>query len=96
MPPSSTTKADLIHAFANNPSPADAVPWTVQEEMELVDLQSLQVGMINTALGVATKQMARGVTQKNLATLDPETRAMLKRALEDGEDGDARGILQVK
>jgi hypothetical protein len=34
----STKKADLVHAFANHPTPLDAVPWSVEEEMELIAL----------------------------------------------------------
>jgi hypothetical protein len=91
--PTSNKKADLIDAFADNPPPLDNVEkWTDEEEMELVTMQSTTVPMIDTAIGVATTQMARAVTQ-NLATLDPETRAMLKRALEDDEPGATRGIL---
>jgi hypothetical protein len=68
--PTSSKKADLIHAFCNYPSPPNAVPWTAEEELELVALESQDVHMIDTALGVATTQMARAVVQ-NLPNLDP-------------------------
>jgi hypothetical protein len=90
--PTSSKKTDLIHAFANHPSPPNAVPWSDEEEMNLVSLQSDNISMIDTALGVATTQMARAVTQ-NLSTLDPETRAMLKRALEEEDPAHVTGAL---
>jgi hypothetical protein len=91
--PTSSKKTDLIHAFANHPSPPNAVPWSVGEDMNLVTLQSDNIGMTDTALGVATAtQMARAVTH-NLSTLYPETRAMLKRALEEEDPAHVTGAL---
>jgi hypothetical protein len=89
--PTSFKKADLVAAYYSNP-PLNAQLWTLPDEIELVGLQSDNVHMIDTALGVATTQMARAVRQ-NLANLDPETRAELKRALDGDDDGVARGLL---
>jgi hypothetical protein len=90
--PTSNKKADLIEAFENNPPPLDAVQWTVEEEMELVEMQSDTVELIDTAVGVATTQMARAVMQ-NLGTLDAENRAALMRALMDNEEISAPNVL---
>jgi hypothetical protein len=90
--PASARKVDLLAAYYNNPPPLPSQLWTPADEMELVSLKADTVGLIDTALGVATTQMARAVRQ-NLANLDPETRAELKLALEGDEDGVARGEL---
>jgi hypothetical protein len=60
--------------------------------MELVTLQSQHVDMKDTALGAATTRMARAVT-KHLGVLDPETREMLKRALQEDEGTHVTGTL---
>jgi hypothetical protein len=89
---SSFKKADLVMAYYNNPSPPNVQPWSDEDEMKLVALRSEDIDMKDTALGVATAQMARAV-QQNLANLDPETRAQLKKALDDDGDDGLTGIL---
>jgi hypothetical protein len=48
--------------------------------------------MADTALGVATTQMARAMVQ-NLGILLPGTRAKLKQALEEGDNPHVTGTL---
>jgi hypothetical protein len=48
--------------------------------------------MKDTALGVATTQMARAVTN-NLAQLDTESRAALKRSLDEYDDNNGPNVL---
>jgi hypothetical protein len=81
--PKSSKKADLAAAYYSNPPPLTAPLWTPQEEMELVALQSeTTVDIKDTAIGRAAAQMAHAV-RHNLSNIDPETRAQLKRALDD-------------
>jgi hypothetical protein len=90
--PTSSKKADLVLAYYSNPPPLTTALWSAEEEMELVALRSENVNMIDTALGVATTQMARAVVQ-NLGIIDANTRAALKRALDDDSDDLPRGVL---
>jgi hypothetical protein len=78
--PTSSKKADLLTAYYNHPSPQNAVPWGPEDEMKLVELQSVNVNMEDTALGVATVQMARAV-QQHLDKVDAATKAQLRLAL---------------
>ena len=61
--------------------------WCRSEEEELEALKDQNVAMKSTALGVATEQMARAVTN-NLSNLDTPTRKSLRDALEDFDEGD--------
>ena len=86
--PTSSKKIDLLTAYYNHPSPNTLAPreqWTDADEIELVALRSDNINMRDTALGVATTQMARAVTL-NLKNLDADTRAELMRALEEDAD----------
>lgn len=69
----STRKADIVNAYVNNPKPKPTKIWTRAEERELQQLK-------DTAIGVATSQMARAVTN-NLANLDEESIKSLRSAL---------------
>jgi hypothetical protein len=90
--PGSTRKEDLASAYFNHPSPPNVDPWSPEDEMMLVALRSDDINMRDTVLGTATVEMACAV-QKNLANLDPETRAELKRALACDDDGLPTGVL---
>ena len=86
--PPSSKKADLVQTYIDAPKPKIQKVWCRSEEAELQALKSEKVEMKDTALGMAVTQMAPAVTH-NLATLDPETRAALKRSLEDFEKDDS-------
>jgi hypothetical protein len=90
--PTSSKKADLVHAIANNPSPPNAIAWSDEQEMELVALQAADIGIVDTALGVSTNQMARAVAQ-NLPNLDAATRELLLEKLGVVTGGLPRGFL---
>jgi hypothetical protein len=76
----------------NQPPPLDAVPWSIEEEMELVALQSSAISVADTALGVATTQMVHAVVQ-NLGIHLPGTRAKLTQYLEEGDNSHVIGTL---
>jgi hypothetical protein len=79
--PASAKKAELLAAYFAHPLPPPSQDWSPEEEMELVALQSETIDMKDTAIGVATNQMARAVVQ-NLANIDPEMLAQLKEAVD--------------
>jgi hypothetical protein len=90
--PTSFKKADLLSAYYTNPPPLSSQLWTPDDEIELLALSSNNVNMIDTAIGVATTQMARAVRQ-NLAHLDAETKAALKEALAGDDGGVTQGTI---
>jgi hypothetical protein len=90
--PVGAKRAALLQTYHATPPPLnDPQAWGPAEERELVAMQSEQVDMKDTAIGVATNQMARAV-QHNLVNLSPTTRAQLLGALQvvdaiDPDDG---------
>ena len=88
----STLKKDLVEAYISNPTPPIQKIWCRSEEEALVALKDANVPLIDTALGVATTQMARAVTN-NLAQLDMESRAALKRSLDEYDDNNGPNVL---
>jgi hypothetical protein len=90
--PASAKKIDLLAAYYQNPPPISQPLWSPDDDVELAALKSTNVNMKDTALGVATMQMARAVRQ-NLSNLDPETRAELRRALDADDEPVTRGFL---
>ena len=59
--PASSKKADLLVAYYATPPPPRSKGWTADDDIELTALNSNNINMIDTALGVATTQMARAV-----------------------------------
>ena len=84
----STRKADLVDAYMlQRRCQRSRRCGAYSEEEELEALKDQNVAMKSTALGVATEQMARAVTN-NLSNLDTPTRKSLRDALEDFDEGD--------
>ena len=80
---SSTRKAEMIETYTTGgPPPLAAQLWTLEEEQRLVNLQSKDVAMIDTTLGVKATQMANAV-KHNLSQIDEESKAMLLAALQN-------------
>lgn len=77
----STRKIDLVKAYIAAVKPKIQKSWTRGEEATLVELKKQELPLKETALGVATEQMARAVTN-NLAILDGQSIAALKTAIE--------------
>ena len=70
-------KEDMQEAYITTPKPKITKSWTRLEEAALHELMEETVEMKETAVGVATTQMAKAVTN-NLSTLDSPTRNALK------------------
>ena len=83
--PKSKRKMDLIQSYVDAPKPKVPKGWGWQEEEALKKLKSETMTMKDTAVGVATTQMARAVTN-NLAQLDTPTRKQLKQSLNQYEE----------
>jgi hypothetical protein len=90
--PSSTKKRDLVNAYLDTPKPKIQKTWTRGEEAALVQLKREDIPLIDTALGVATTQMATAV-QNNLAQLDKASIELLKTALDDHSDSQGPNVL---
>jgi hypothetical protein len=90
--PASSKKEDLLAAYYSLPPPLATPSWTQTDEMELVELQSENVDMKDTAIGVSANQMARAVRQ-NLSNLDPAERAQLKQALDIVDEVDPPNVI---
>jgi hypothetical protein len=88
--PVSSKKPDLLASYYNSPPPLSPELWTLANEIELVALKSGAIDMKDTAIGIRTVQMARGVKQ-NVAYLDPAMQAELLVVLQaiQGGDGEA-------
>lgn len=85
-PVTGTKKADLVKLYVATPKPTKPQKvWSRSEEAALQALKVENMPLRNTAVGVATGQMARAVTH-NLAQLDDETRAALTKSLQEYED----------
>jgi hypothetical protein len=82
---SSKKKQDMIQAYVDAPKPKPQKIWCNSEAAALKALESDEVNLKDTALGVAAQQMARAVTN-NLAKLDTPTRNSLKRRLEEYDE----------
>ena len=80
----SARKRDMVDAYLDAPKPKIQKVWCRSEEAALQALRE-DVKIEDTALGVASNQMARAVGN-NLASIDMGTRATLKAALETFED----------
>jgi hypothetical protein len=78
--PVSSRKADIVEAYITAKKPPIVKSWKRSEEAALLANKEQTVALKDTALGVATTQMARAVTN-NLAQLDEESLATLKSAL---------------
>ena len=76
--PQSSKKRDLVDAYITAPKPKIQKIWSRFEEDALQKLKSEDIPMKDTAIGVATKQMAQALTN-NLAHLDKETISHLKQ-----------------
>ena len=90
--PAGTKKKDLVEAYITTPKPPIQKSWTRSEEEALLQLKSTDVSLKDTALGVATIQMARAVGT-NLAKVDSPTRAALKQSLLEYEEAKAPNCL---
>ena len=90
--PASSKKRDLVDAYIETPKPKIQKIWCRSEEAELQALKSTEVPLIDTALGIATTQMARAVTN-NLAQLDTESMDALKTAIENFKDSYGPNVL---
>lgn len=89
--PLSKRKRDLVEAYCDAPKPKIQATWCRMEEAALQRLKNEVLELKETAVGVATSQMARAVTN-NLSNLDPDSIAALKLAIgslehKDEEDG---------
>jgi hypothetical protein len=90
--PASTKKRDLVNAYLDTPKPKIQKTWTRGEEAALVALKVQDLPLIDTALGVATTQMATAV-KNNLAQLDKEAMDSLKAALQEHTDNQGDNVI---
>lgn len=87
-----TRKADVVKAYINAPKQKPTKIWSRGEEAALVKLKEEMMPLKDTALGVATNQMARAVTN-NLSKLDDESIETLKTALQLFSPDDGTNVL---
>jgi hypothetical protein len=87
-----TKKEDLIDLYIKTPKPGITKAWTQSEETALEKLKDPQMNLKDTALGVATSQMARAI-QHNLAVLDSPQRAALKQSLQEYDESQGSNVL---
>jgi hypothetical protein len=78
--PNSKRKKDLIEAYCDAPKPKMQATWCRMEEAALQRLKNEVLSLKETAVGVATNQMARAVTN-NLSNLDSDSIAALRLAI---------------
>jgi len=88
----SNRKRDMVDAYIAAPKPKIQKVWTRSEENVLQQLKSLDVPLKDTALGVASKQMARAVGN-NLAQLDTDSLDALKNAIRDHDDNHRDNVI---
>ena len=88
----STKKQDLVQAYVAAPKPPIQKVWCRSEEAALQSLKDEDMPLKDTALGVATTQMARAVTN-NLTNLDSPTRNLLLKSLQDFDDNNGPNVL---
>ena len=85
-------KTDMVEACITTEKPKITKSWTRGEEEALQKLLNQNVAMKETAVGVATTQMAKAVTN-NLATLDSPTRSALKTSLQQYYESQLPNVL---
>jgi hypothetical protein len=90
--PSSTKKRDLVNTYLDTVKPKIQKTWTRGEEAALVALKVQDLLLIDTALGMATTQMATAV-KNNLAQLDKDSIDSLKTALEEYTDNQGDNVI---
>ncbi len=73
-------KEYIIALYLTKPPPPPTVPWSDAEEAILQDLKEVDVPLEQTALGIAAKQMARGVAN-SIQHLDEQSRHNLLQSL---------------
>jgi hypothetical protein len=88
----SARKRDLVEAYIGATKPKIQKVWTRGEEAALEKLKKQDLPLKETALGVATQQMARAVTN-NLAQLDGESMSALKTALEGFDENSGPNVI---
>jgi len=76
----SSDQSEYVKACAAAARPPLPVPWTQEDERKLLTIQSEDIDLKDTALGVAAKQMAAAVTQ-NMSKLDADSRHKLLQSL---------------
>jgi hypothetical protein len=69
--PSSKWKKDLVEAYCAAPKPKIQKTWCRSEDKALQKMKMEVIALQETAVGVATSQMAQAVTN-NLSNLDPD------------------------
>lgn len=84
----STRKKDIVDAYVAAPKPKPVTIWKRAEESELKKLKDELMPIKDTALGVATNQMARAVVL-NIDNLQKEELDSLKSAIQKWEDSPA-------
>ena len=87
----STKKRDMVDAYIAAPKPKIQKVWCRSEEAALQALKA-EVTVKDTALGVASTQMARAVAN-NLSNLDGESLAMLKNKIESFEEAKEPNVI---
>ena len=88
------TKHEYVKAYAAAARPPLPVPWTQEDESKLLTIRSEDVELKDTALGVASKQMAAAVTQ-NMSKLDADSRHKLLQSLAQFDRGAPDGESDV-
>lgn len=83
--PESILKKDLVNAHIAAPKPKIQKVWCRSEEAALVALQSVDVDMKDTAVGVVATQMAKALGN-DLASLNDSSRSVLMQTLQDFDD----------
>ena len=87
-----TNLEDLVSAYLKAPKPKIQKSWTNSEEAALRKLKAIDCPLKETALGVATTQMARAVGN-NLGILSTPERQSLSPSLADYEEGEGPNCL---
>ena len=77
---SNAAKPVCVSAHIAAARPSTPQPWSQEEEDTLLAVSSDDIDMKDTALGVATKQMAIAVSQ-NMSNLDAKSRHDLLQSL---------------
>ena len=70
----------MVDAYIAAPKPKIQKVWSCFEEEDLLKLKSQDIPLQETAIGTATAQMARAVTN-HIAQLDKKTVADLREAI---------------
>jgi len=75
-----TKKQDFVSAHVAAARPPSPERWTIEDEQALLNIQSQNIHLKDTALGVAAKQMAVAVTA-NMGKLNANSRHLLLQSL---------------